>query len=62
MTVHITSTLVIKQFLHIQRIKRGIVVIKNFDKINGVLPNPKKKDMTGLISTAMLSFINERVK
>lgn len=62
MTVLTTRTLVIKQFLHIQRIKRGIEVIKNFEKINGVLPYPKKKDITGLISTAMSSFINVRVK
>jgi hypothetical protein len=40
----------------------GTEVIKNFAKINGVLPYPKKNAIIGLISAAMFSSINVRVK
>jgi hypothetical protein len=55
-------TFVTGEFLHRHKIMSGIEVIKNFAKINGVLPYPKKKAMIGLISVAMFSSINVRVK
>jgi hypothetical protein len=61
-TVNPIRTFVVGRFLHMHRIKSGIVVIKYLNRTKGVLPRSKKKAMIGLISTARFSFINERVK
>jgi hypothetical protein len=53
---------VIEKFLHIQKMKRGTEVIKNFIIKNEELSYSKKNAIIGLISAAIFSLISTRVR
>ena len=53
---------VMEKFLHIQKMKRGTEVIKNFTIKNEKLSYSKKNAIIGLISAAIFSLISTSVK